>query len=181
MSLGRKTIATVLMLALVQPAFAATPSSVLSQTHLKAAHDSADDHRRWRHSDRISGDDILTGIGIVAGVLILADAAGRTADREVRRAERRIEEQRAEARREDENSADDNERGTMTLAMSLCEQAAVRGAGGNARVEAINSATRNGDDGWRIDGDVRGEQLESFSCVTVADRVDSIRVGEKAV
>jgi hypothetical protein len=181
MSLGRKTIATALMLALVQPAFAAAPFSGSSQIHLKAARDSADDHRRWRHHDRISGDDILTGIGIIAGVLILADAAGRTADREVRRAERHIEERRAEARHDDETGTQDDDRGNMASAMTLCEDAAVRSAGGDARVEAINSATRNGEDGWRIEGDVRGKQLESFSCVTVADRVDSIRVGEKSV
>ena len=102
MFMGRKSISAVLAASL---SLSAAPSVMAaSAAHRVAAAQvtldtgSANGHHRWRHRDRISGDDIIRGIGIVTGILILADVAGRTAERAERRAEER---QRNDDRAED--------------------------------------------------------------------------------
>ena len=160
---------------------AATPVSSMAATMGKPSytpsvadvlHQTADGHRRYyRDHDRVDAGDVLTGIGILAGIAIIASAAS-SADKKSRN-DRRYDD-RNEERRDDRPVYQDNDLGS---AVSVCTDAAERSAGNNARVSEIRSVTRDGN-GWRVEGDLNND---SFSCASTDGRVDYIRINNRDI
>jgi hypothetical protein len=133
----------------------------------KILEQSAEYHRRrWRHRDRVDAGDVLTGIGILAGIAIIADAASKSDKND--RYEPRYEDRR-ENRDYDRPVYQDDDLGS---AVSICTDAAERTAGDSARVSEIRSVTREGD-GWRVEGDLN---RDTFTCAATNGRVDYVRI-----
>jgi hypothetical protein len=130
---------------------------------------SSDYRRRWRHRNRVDTGDVLTGIGILAGIAILADAASKSNNNDRRRDEPRYDD-RQDTR---DYSRDDD----LGAAVSLCSNAAERSAGDGARVQEIRSVTR-ADNGWRVEGDL---DRNAFTCATANGQVDYLRIDDRQV
>jgi hypothetical protein len=113
----------------------------------------------------------LTGIGILAGIAIIADAASKADKRD--RDEPRYED-RDDDRRDDRPAYQDNDLGT---AVSACTDAAERSAGNGARVSEIRSVTRDGN-GWRVEGDL---DKDGFTCAATGGQVDYIRINDREI
>ncbi len=181
MFMGRKSISAVLAASLslsgAPSVMAASAAHRVAAAHVTLDTGSANGHHRWRHRDRISGDDIIRGIGIVTGILILADVAGRTAERAERRAEER---QRNDDRAEDGPVASPaaNDAGEdVGTAVALCSEAAERSKGDGAKVSEIDAVTREGS-GWKVEGSLRGGGNVEFTCGTTSGRIDYVRLGD---
>lgn len=145
-----------------QPASASSPADVLHQT--------ADNHRRrWGRHDRVDAGDVLTGIGILAGIAIIAGAASDSKKRE--RDDRRYEPPRDDSRDDAPVYRDDD----LGSAVSTCTNAAERSVGNGARVSEIRSVTSEGN-GWRVEGNLNSD---SFTCATTNGRVDYIRINNR--
>jgi hypothetical protein len=150
--------------------------------------DSSADYRRWgRHRHhRVSGDDILTGIGILAGIAILADVLSKDEQRNWREREDRRTERLPEPRPDPRNyppiaSADIPAAGDdIGAAIAACNRAVEDAAGGKGRVETIESVTRNGVS-WRVVGRLTGNASSNFTCDTTNGRIDSVKFGASAI
>jgi hypothetical protein len=130
----------------------------------------SDGHRRrWRHRDRVDTGDVLTGIGILAGIAILADAASKSNKRDSRRDEPRYEDR--------QESSDYGRDDDLGAAVSVCSNAAERSAGNGARVQEIRSVTRDGS-GWRVEGDL---ERNAFTCATANGQIDYIRIDDRQI
>jgi hypothetical protein len=130
----------------------------------------ADGHRRrWRHRDRVDAGDIITGIGILAGIAIIADAASKSDKRDRDRDEPRYEE-----RRDDRTDYDNNDLGA---AVSACTNAAERSVNDGSRVREVRSVTSEGN-GWRVEGDLEND---SFTCATINGQVDYVRIEDRQI
>jgi hypothetical protein len=120
----------------------------------------------------VDGGDILTGIGILAGIAIIVGAAS-DADKQSRN-EPRYEDRNEEPRNEDRPVYQDNDLGS---AVTVCTDAAERSAGDGARVSEIRSVTRDGN-GWRVEGDLNND---GFTCAATDGRVDYIRINNRDI
>lgn len=136
-----------------------------------ASGQSSDYHgRRWRHRDRVDAGDILTGIGILAGIAIIADAASKS-DKKDR------DEPHYDDRSDDRPVYQDNDLGQ---AVTLCSDAAERSAGNGARVREIRSVTSE-NNGWRVQGQLDGDYARGFDCSAVNGRVDYVRLDDSNI
>ncbi len=176
MTFFRKTAAGSVAFAMVAtgltPAFAATsthPANISG--HKGPVLEQASDYRRWRrhrHRDRVDAGDIIAGIGILAGIAIIADAASKSSKRE-RRSDRRSDYPHPERRYPSSND--------LGAAVSACSNAAETAAGDGTRVDEIRSATRDGE-GWRVSGYLSGNR--GFDCGVTAGNVDFIQLNDRA-
>jgi hypothetical protein len=150
--------------------------------------DNSAEYRRWgRHRHhRVSGDDILTGIGILAGIAILADAVSKDEQRNRRDRDDRRTESLPEPRPDPRNyppiaSADIPAAGDdIGAAIASCNRAVEDAAAGKGRVETIESVTRNGAS-WRVIGRLTGNAASNFTCDATNGRIDSVKFGASAI
>lgn len=132
----------------------------------------SDGHRRrWRHRDRVDAGDILTGIGILAGIAIIADAASKSDKRDRDRDEPRYED------RQDDRPDYDAGNNDLGAAVSACTNAAERSVNDGSRVREVRSVTSEGN-GWRVEGELEND---SFTCATVDGRVDYVRIEDRRI
>ncbi len=152
------------------PAIAATSSHAVAKS---SAYEQGADYRRggWgRHRDKVDAGDILTGIGILAGIAIIASAASKN-DRD-----RRDEPPPPPERYPDDiGYAAPSAGNDIGSAVELCSAAAENRAGNDARVEEIRSATRDGN-GWRVEGTLSGYGAAGFTCGAHDGVVDFIQL-----
>jgi hypothetical protein len=136
-------------------------------------------HRDWGHRDRgVDAGDVLAGIGILAGIAIIASAASDSNKRSRSRdsqPDSYPQDSRYPASDRNSSSADYNGGNDLSTAVNTCSNAAEQRAGGNAQVEEIRSVKREGA-GWRVDGNLSGEQAPSFSCGTNNGQVEFIQL-----
>ena len=126
-----------------------------------------------RHDrDGISTGDVLTGIGILAGIAIIASAASSSNNRNDAPPP-------PQSYPDDNHNYDyDNSRSgnnDVGAAIQACSNAAESRAGGDARVDEIRSATRDGN-GWRVEGTLTGYNSGNFTCGANGGVVDFIQV-----
>lgn len=154
------------------PAMAA-PSS--HQVFKNSGYEQSSNYRRggdWgRHRDRdgVSTGDVLTGIGILAGIAIIASAASKS---------NRNDAPPPPQSYPDDNYGYDNARSgnnDVGSAIQACSNAAENRAGGDARVDEIRSATRDGS-GWHVEGSLSGGDAQGFTCGANGGVVDFIQV-----
>ncbi len=132
----------------------------------------------WHHDRGIDAGDVLAGIGILAGIAIIASAASDSNKRSRDRNDYPDDvprDSRNPASDRNSRSADNNGDNDLSTAVSTCSDAAEQRAGGNARVEQIRSVTREGS-GWRVDGNLSGAQAPSFSCGTNSGQIEFIQL-----
>jgi hypothetical protein len=193
MTFGAVSLA--LLAAPVAPVMAADLGSAQSRTAaenddilMKAS--SNDYRRRYRHRyhDRVDAGDVIAGIGILAGIAIIADAASKSKkrDREVRRypqeypqpypQDNRQDSRQSYPERDDRPADYGNNASNSDLgeAVTACSREAESRSGRNVRVEEISSVVRDGD-AWRVEGRVSGNNAAGFSCGVTAGRVDYFR------
>jgi hypothetical protein len=129
-----------------------------------------------RHHDRVDGGDILTGIGILAGIAIIASAASKSNKRSDR------DNERYPTRYPDNSQNRTTASNDVGVAVSACSNAAERSAGSDARVQEIRSVTRDGA-AWQVEGTIGGgrSNSDSFSCAATNGEVDYIRLGGRAL
>lgn len=130
--------------------------------------------RRHRHRDRVDAGDVLTGIGILAGIAILAGAASKSDKKE--RNEPRYDD-RDYDRSEEAPVYRDNDLGA---AVTLCTDAAERSAGDGARVREVSSVTSE-NNGWRVQGQLDGNEARGFDCSAINGRVDYVRLDDASI
>lgn len=154
------------------PAMAATTSHNVYKAN---AYEQSSEYRRggWgRHrDDGVSTGDVLTGIGILAGIAILASAASKK--------DNPPPPPPPESYPDDYGydaapapSRGDNDIGS---AVNACSVAAERSAGGDARVDEIRSATRDGN-GWRVEGSLSNADAQGFICGANGGNVDFVQL-----
>ncbi len=130
-------------------------------------------HRHYRHRNRIDGGDILTGIAIIAGIAVIADA--------VESKPRRDRNDAPPPRDYDDNRANDTEDSDdVGAAVTACSNAAERSAGNGLRVSEIRNVNRDGA-GWRVDGALGGSSPRNFSCATSNGRIEYIRLDDRDI
>ena len=140
-------------------------------------------HRRYNH-DRVDAGDIIAGIGILAGIAIIASAASKSKQDKRRTSGERYPDNYPQNDREDTRpynsggSADSNYSAGNDLgsAVDACSRAAEQSAGGNARVKEIRSVTRDGD-GWQVLGNLDGS-ARGFNCIAANGIVSSLRLDD---
>lgn len=155
----------------------ALPAMAAPSSHkvIKAgSYEQSSDYRRggWgRHRDRdgVSTGDVLTGIGILAGIAIIASAASKD--------NRNDAPPPPPQSYPDDDYNYNNSRGSSDVgaAIQACSTAAENRAGGDARVEEIRSATRDGN-GWRVEGSLSGADAQGFTCGANGGVVDFIQL-----
>jgi hypothetical protein len=153
-------LAAALLISPAVPA-AAVPYDALRVTDQLNSHDTVQDYRRRHrrhHQDRIDSGDIITGIGILAGIAILADSVRSSQPR------------RRAPRRDIEANADD-----MGNAINQCSKAAETAALDGAKVSQIRNVSRNGP-GWQVTGEMQGGGASGFLCLTQQGRVDYLQM-----
>lgn len=131
-------------------------------------------YRRYRHYRRRRGPsagDIIAGIGIIAGIAVIADAASKNSRRRDRD---RYPERRRDRDYPDRRASQNSASSDISFAIAQCSDAAERSAGENVRVEEIRSATRDGGS-WRISGDLNDGR--TFDCGASANGVDFVQLG----
>lgn len=130
--------------------------------------------RSWRgyghrHHDRVDAGDVLTGIGILAGIAIIASAASKS-DRHDRAPEPRS----YPSYPENDGSYPSSRSGNSDVgsAVQACSAEAEQRA--DANVSEIRSVTRDGA-GWRVQGSL--DTGEGFTCGATDGRVDFVQLG----
>jgi hypothetical protein len=140
---------------------AAVPYDALRVTAHQSFDVSAQDYRRRHrrhHHDRIDSGDIITGIGILAGIVILADSVRSSPPR------------RRGQQRDTQTNTDD-----MGNAINRCSKAAETAAIDGAKVSQIRNVSRNGP-GWQVTGEMQGGGASGFLCLTQQGRVDYLQM-----
>jgi hypothetical protein len=147
---------------------------------------SASDYRRRGryHRDRVDAGDVIAGIGILAGIAIIASAANKSKQDRRRTSGERYPENYPQPRDQDtrpynpSGPTDNNYSAGNDLgaAVDACSRAAEQSAGSNARVKEIRSVTREGD-GWQVLGNLNGS-ARGFSCVASNGNVSSLRLDD---
>jgi hypothetical protein len=163
--------AAAMLVAAPLPSFAA---SIGAKTDTASAQTSDYYGRRHRHRDRVDAGDVLTGIGILAGIAILAGAASNSDKKE--RNEPRYDD-RDYDRSEEAPVYRDNDLGA---AVTLCTEAAERSAGNGTRVREVTSVTSESN-GWRVQGQLDGDNARGFDCSAVNGRVDYVRLDDGSI
>jgi hypothetical protein len=186
--------ATALLATSTTPVLAAnfgTISSIQNVSGADLLQSSSDYRRRHRHHrDRIDAGDIAAGIGILAGIAIIADIASKS-NKNKRRTQgdqypdtypqdRYPQERYPQDNRQDTRDAvpggRNNNGNDVGAAVDACSRAAEQKAGDNARVEEIDSVTREGS-GWQVRGTL-SDSSRKFSCATSKGIVDTIRLDD---
>jgi len=125
-------------------------------------------YRRYRRRHRVGAGDIIAGIGILAGIAIIADAASKSNKRDRRRDRSDYPERYPQQAPAPASYGND-----IGGAVSACSDAVERSAGEGARVDQVRSATRD-NDGWRVSGDLSDNR--SFDCGVSNGNVDFIQL-----
>jgi hypothetical protein len=173
----------------IAPAISANVGgAVLAQNDNVLTEANSNDYRRryrHRHHDRVDAGDVLAGIGILAGIAIIADAASKSNKRD-REEERRYPQEypqpypqdaRESYPERDDRPADfgnNVSNSDLGEAVTACSREAESRSGRNTRVEEISSVVRDGN-AWRVEGRVTGNNASGFSCAVTAGRVDYFR------
>jgi hypothetical protein len=170
------------------PAIAADQGAQVSAQNGDDAMQSASDYRRRdrgyrHHRDRVDAGDIIAGIGILAGIAIIADAASKSKKEKRRTSGERYPESYPKDDRQDTRpyNPGGSQQGysagnDLGAAVDACSRAAEQSAGSNARVEEIRSVTREGS-GWQVLGRLNGT-ARGFSCTTSNGVVDTFRMDD---
>lgn len=150
----------------------AAPSS--HNVYKAGAYEQSSEYRRggWgRHRDNVDAGDILTGIGILAGIAIIASAASKKDNPPP------PPPPESYPGDYDYNAAPAQSRGDNDIgsAVNACSVAAEHSAGGNARVDEIRSATRDGN-GWRVEGSLSNADAQGFICGANGGVVDFVQL-----
>ena len=121
-----------------------------------------------RHHDRVDAGDVLTGIGILAGIAIIASAASKS-DRQDRAPEPRS----YPSYPEDDGGYQSSRSGggDVSSAVQSCSAEVERRA--DATVSEIGSVTRDGD-GWRVEGTL--DTGRTFTCGATDGRTDYVQL-----
>ena len=124
----------------------------------------------------------MTGIGILAGIAILADATSSSnkRDRRREREQQRYPQPYPQDQRQSYPGSEqpNNSAGNgsdLGTAVNVCTQAAESRASNNVRVSEIRSVTRDGN-GWRVEGELSGGNSRGFSCGATNGQVDFIQL-----
>ncbi len=193
--------ATALLATSATPALAANLGLIPSVQNVAAddlSQSSSDYRRRDRyrhHRDRIDAGDIAAGIGILAGIAIIADIASKSNKNKRRTQGDQYPDSYPQDRYPTDRYPQDNRQDTrdavpggrynngndVGAAVDACARAAEQKAGNNARVGEIDSVTREGS-GWQVlgtlsDGD-RSDGDRKFNCATSNGVVDTIRLDD---
>lgn len=140
---------------------------------------------RHHHNDGIDGGDILTGLLILGGIAIIADAA--TKDSNSRQRQRPGDypdqsypepayQQPAYAGYGEDNRPQWQGNNGINSAIGRCMDEIDRG---KPRVDSVDAVSRTGD-GWRVEGRVDGGS--SFSCtVSEAGQIEQVSVDGRAL
>ena len=107
-----------------------------------------------RHHNRVDAGDVITGILIIGGIAVLADAVSR--NKRDRRDDRRDDRTRqsGDYPRDqtngygDDNRPEWNQGSGIDAAVRICTNEVTRGS---ARVDGVDAVNRDGD-GWRVQG-----------------------------
>ncbi len=118
--------------------------------------DNADRWRRKHRRGRVRAGDIFTGIAILGGIAIIADAASKSKKRN----RNDYPPQNAQQRNNSQSGFGNNDIGS---AVNICSNAALQSAGSQYQVNQISSVTRDGQ-GWRVEGHLIGPNSAAFSC-----------------
>lgn len=132
--------------------------------------DNSDGRRRRHRRGRVSAGDIFTGIAILGGIAIIADAASKSNKRtrndyppqnvpQQNFPQQNFPQQNF-PQQNDQNGFGGNDIGS---AVNICSNAAVQSAGNQYQVNQIRSVTRDGQ-GWRVEGNLIGPDSAGFSC-----------------
>lgn len=185
--------ATALLATSTTPVLAANSGSISSVQNVSGddlLQASSDYRRRHRHRDRIDAGDIAAGIGILAGIAIIADIASKS-NKNKRRTQgdqypdsypqdRYPPNQYPQDSRQDTRDAVPgggyNSGNDVGAAVDACARAAEQKAGDNARVGEIDSVTREGS-GWQVIGTL-SDSDRKFNCATSNGVVDTIRLDD---
>lgn len=142
-------------------------------------------YRRYHRHRRRGPDagDIIAGIGIIAGIAIIADAVSKNSKRRDGDRDYDSRTERNDERDYDRDRHDAQDRrvsqgypaNDLGSAVSACSTAAEQSAGGEVRVQEIRSATRDGK-GWRVSGDL--DDARSFDCGVSNRGVDFVQLGD---
>lgn len=154
-------------------AAALSAAAILSMTASPAFARGWGGHRH--HRDRIDAGDVIAGVLILGGIAAIASAAGKAKNERRDRGEPYPQPDPRYSRdgaRDDRPEWNDgrNYQGGLNGAVDRCVDEVERG---NARVETVDSAMRDGD-GWRVEGKAGGGD---FSCSIDRDgRIRNLRV-----
>ena len=130
-----------------------------------------------RHHDRVDAGDVITGILIIGGIAVLADAVSK--GKRERRDDRRDDRPRQSGdypRGQNNGYGDDsrpewNQGNGIDAAVRACTSEVARGS---TRVDGVDSVNRDGD-GWRVQG--RTGNGGQFTCsVDGAGRIRNVNV-----
>lgn len=122
-----------------------------------------------RHHDRVDAGDVLTGIGILAGIAIIADAATKSSRNDRAPEPRSYPEDDGYDYQSDQQARSGNN--DVGSAVQACSSEAERRA--NAEVTGIDSVERDGE-GWRVQGKLNGN--EGFTCGATNGQVDFVQL-----
>lgn len=195
MTIFRKISFTSVAIAVLLTSSAPAMAAGLSRASTSAHHDTKsvvtaaqDYRRRYRHHNRVRTGDVLTGIGILAGIAILASASNKEKyrDRNQTRYPDNYPDNRAPNHQDDQRQslpdrddrraeAGQNDVGAAVAACSdAAESRSENQSRGDVRVEEIRSVTRDGA-GWRVEGAISGGDARNFSCGVTGGQVDFIQ------
>lgn len=124
----------------------------------------------WGHHRHHGGGDtfgnILLGGVIAGGIFALANASKKNRDGI---ASRRSDDQRDDLRRDGEDARE---------VASMCSTAVENMARGP--VSTVDSVGRDGPDGWRVEGVVRGDRGDrAFRCAVREGQIEMVDLGER--
>lgn len=155
---------TIVSLVVTPLAAADRSASVQRSDYAKTGYDEAsqraDNHRRWRHRDRVDAGDVIAGIAIIGGIAAIASAVDKSkrGDRYDDRYPRRDDQRRY--------SSSDIDR-----AVDSCSRAVSR----DVRVDSVDNVSRMGD-GWQVSG--RLYNGGGFTCSVSRDgRIERVDYG----
>lgn len=138
--------------------------------------DNADRRRRRHRRGRVRAGDIFTGIAILGGIAIIADAASKSN----KRTRNDYPPQNVPQQNFPQQNFPQNNQGgfggnDISSAVNICSNAAVQSAGNQYQVNQIRSVTRDGQ-GWRVEGNLIGPDSAGFSCGVANGNVQFIQL-----
>lgn len=153
------------------------PTSIDDQTPVWTE-DNADRRRRRHRRGRVRTGDIFTGIAILGGIAILADAASKSKKRSRNDYPRNdyppqnVPQQNNPPQNSPQGGFGGND---ISSAVNICSDAALQSAGEQYQVNQIRSVTRDGQ-GWRVEGNLIGPNSAGFSCGVTNGNVQFIQL-----
>ena len=140
-------------------------------------------HRRHRRG--ISPGEIVAGVLVLGGIAAIASAASKKKKQEQQYENRDYRYDSNQDRRYNDNQrrdprGDDRQAFSgngIDQAVNACSGAAAQAAGNNARVDQIESISRDGQ-GWRVQGALSGSSNRSFTCGATNGQVDFVQLSK---